>query len=706
MCLDHPVRPRSEGFGAGITRDERPAARETALEVKMKPTYVLALLVGCSGPDDPGKQQPGPDPEPAVHEPGVRTLGRLNAVEYDTIVRDLFGTELQPGRNFPPDEIAFGFDNIGEALTTTSTHVELWEGAADQLLDEMFGRKLESTMDYGVQAEDAGVTYLGRGEAFDDYAYALYDGSLSAAFSLPYDGTFEITVGAFGRPDGVLDPTMEIRVDGQVVGTFDVTNVIGDPEAYLVEAELSTGLHNFEVAIGNPVDGTMLALVVDYVKVRGPTDPQTGRTAAYDRFVPCALDGFPSRGCAEEAVADFGRIAWRRPLTTDEVTWAVGLYDNAQSAGLDQGESLQYAFKGLLMSPEFLFRPERDPEDGDSWTLLDGYEVATRLAQFAWSGTPDEELLDASDAGELGTPEGVQEQLARMLADEKADALVSNLAGQWFAIRKLEGVSLDTELYPGWDDELRASMQQELVLLMNAFFRDGAPLSEVLTRQTTFVDQRLADAYRLPFSGAPGEWQEVSTNGTDRFGLLGTAGWLAANSRSDGPSAVKRGKWVLENLMCSPPPPPPPNVEGNVVIVPDEGSVRAQEEQVRSDAFCQSCHSQMDPLGFALNKFDALGIERSEDELGYPIDDYAEWNGVEIDGPAGLAEVVAADPRLPRCVVEKTFTYAIGRGVTIDDGPMIDAITAEFIAGGQTFESLAAAIVESDAFRLRGAEVK
>jgi hypothetical protein len=353
------------------------------------------------------------------------------------------------------------------------------------------------------------------------------------------------------------------------------------------------------------------------------------------------------------------------------------------------------------MSPDFWYRPEREPA-GDGVVKLDGYQVATRLAAFVWSSGPDEELLDAADAGQLDTVDGVVDQMVRMMADPRADALVDNLAGQWFAIRKLDGITPDVVRYPQFDDELRASMQGELKTLLRQWLREGGTLDEVLVGRTAYVDQRLADEYVLPYSGDGASYVPVSTEGTDRYGLLGTAGFLAANSRGDGPSAVKRGKWILENLMCSPPPPPPPNVENTLVFEPEGGSVRQQEEAIRADEFCQTCHSQMDPLGFALNEFDAVGASRAIDEYGYPIDDHTVWNGVAIDGPAGLADVVLGDPRLDACVVQKTMTYALGRSPTVDDQPMFDEIEARFLEGGRTFESLAEAVVQSDAFRFRG----
>jgi hypothetical protein len=670
----------------------------------MQTLLVAALLAACKGDDDPVPPGVIVTPEVPVLAPGSRPLSRLNATEYDATVRDLLGTDERFGYTFPVDESAYGFDNVASVLTTTSNHVEGWEVAADELLDEMFGYKSEVAGIYGTQAEAPGVTYLGDGVPFQDTGYAVYTGGMSAPFALPYDGEFEVTLSAFGRTLAGQDPLVEVWIDGQLAQTFEVGGATAVYEEFAFRTVLDDGVHTIEVLLVNPLqDGPLWrAVVIDHLRVDGPLDPQVGRTEAYDRFVPCALDGMPTRGCASDAIDLFGRMAWRRPLTADEVDWALTLYDTAQDAGLDRLGSLRHAFKGILVSPEFVYRFEQDPEDAAP-RELDGFEVATRLAAFAWSSTPDEALLDAAASGELATPEGVGAALDRLLADEKAEALVDNLAGQWFAIRDLERATADAERYPEFDDALRASMQTELRYLMRAFFRDGVPLDQVLTAQTTWVDARLAQHYGVPFDGEGDEWVQTSLAGTGRAGLFGTAGWLKAESRVDAPSAVKRGKWIVENLLCSPPPPPPPDVESMVVIVPEGASVREQEEAQRSDAYCQGCHSAMDPLGFALWGFDGVGARRTVDELGFPIDSETTLDGVTLEGPTDVAEWVSAHPRMPACVAEKALTYALGRPMELADDPIVDRVTEAFVAGGQTFDALAAAIVKSEAFRMRGA---
>jgi Protein of unknown function (DUF1592)/Protein of unknown function (DUF1588)/Protein of unknown function (DUF1587)/Protein of unknown function (DUF1585)/Protein of unknown function (DUF1595)/Ca-dependent carbohydrate-binding module xylan-binding len=669
------------------------------------PVYLLVLAAACGDPEPQPQTSPVDDPVAPEIAPGTRTVPRLTAAEYDATVRDLLGTNDRPGAYFPPDEVEHGFDNIAAALNTTVANIELWETATDGLLDEMFGRVIETRTSQKVQGEGAGVTYLGDGEAYESSGYSIYDGSVSVGLSLPYDGDFEVTVGASGQ--GMLgeDPELEIKIDGKVVASHTVAKPMGATGKYVAVTRIyPSGVHTFEAALANPgVNGSQTrTLVVDYIEVDGPTNPVTGRSAAYDAFVPCAPDGLPDRACAETATASFGRAAWRRPLAADELAWVMGAYDEAVTLGSDGGEALQQTFKTVMLSPDFLYRLEADPADGAAYRALDGFELASRLAAFLWSSTPDEELLTAAEQGTLTDPTVLSAQVERMISDHRGAALVDNLAAQWFAVRKLDTASPSTEEYPEFDEELRASMKGELTLRLQEFFREGAPLGDLLLSQTAWVDARLATEYGLPYTGA-GEFVRTPTVGFDRYGLFGSAGWLIVNARPDSPSAVKRGKWVLEDLLCTPPPPPPPNVESDLVLVETDGSVREQEEAQRSDELCQTCHSMMDPLGFALHSFDGIGMQRDVDEFGFPIDDNTSFEDTTLGGPRDLAEFVAADPRLPTCVVEKTFTYALGRAVEPDDAPMIEAITAEFIDEGQTFSALAKAVVKSEAFRLRGA---
>jgi hypothetical protein len=665
------------------------------------------MFLAACGQNTPGGNDDmsngNPPPEQMVGEPGFRTVGRLNRTQYNHALRDVLGTTKTPADVFPLDETAHGFDNQGEALTTTSTHVELWELATDSVLDEMFGRNEETTIRYGVQVEDPGVFYAGVGQPYGLTGYTIIDGSITITQAVEFDGVFEITAMAFGRAADGDDPDLAIEVDNTRIGKVQIDAVAGAPALYTLTADVAAGVHTFKFLVDNPYDdgnGTRRNITIDWVEMNGPIDPEGELTDAYLAFAGCGADEMPDLACARSSVAALGEHLWRRPLTVEEVDWATSLYDTALAAGEDESWSLQYAFKGLMMSPEFLYHVEDDVPVGEPYRALDDYEVASRLSTFLWASTPDQGLLDAASTGTLLEQGGLDAQLDRMLADDNAAALVDSLANQWFDIDVLDSFLPDPGIYPNFDDDLSIAMQEELRLQTEAFFRGEEDLSTLMLREESYINGRLADHYQVAFPGDPNTYELVNTG---RVGLIGSAGWLTAHSRFDAPSAVRRGKWVLENLLCSPPPPPPPDVEGSLEIVEGGGSIRQQEMALRADPYCQSCHASMDPMGYVLYGYDAIGHTRTVDELGYPIDTEVVLDGIPMSSAEELAEWVANDPRLPTCIVEKTMTWAVGRAMTSADDEAVAAVTDEFIAGGSTFRSLATAVVHSSPFLFRSA---
>jgi hypothetical protein len=588
--------------------------------------------------------------------------------------------------------------------------VELWEGAANLVLDEMFGRVVENTVVQAVEAEDTEIVRVLNGDEVvaNDAVAFLVEGGIEASMYAEFDGTFEITATASGVVAGAGRlPELVITVDGVDIGTFEVTtqgDVFGD---YTAQVDLEVGLHTVRFTIGNPFtdhdEGTSRAVVMNRFAFIGPIDPQTGVTAAYDAFVPCDTTGLPDRACAEQAVAAFGERAWKRPLTSDDVAWAVEFYDAALAAGEDESWSLEYAFRAILLAPEFVYHVEIDPPADTEVRALDAFEVADRLATFLWSSLPDQELIDAAADGSLLAEGGIEAQTARMLADERSMALVDSLAAQWFDINTLESFSPDPYLYPQFDIDLSRSMQTEMRMLADGFFRGTDDLHTLLLREQSWIDYRLSALYGVTF---PGQDESFVLATTGRTGLLGTAGWLAAHSRADAPSAVRRGKFVLESLLCDGPAPPPPDVVDSFEPVESGGSIRQQEEALRGTpgSSCAVCHydTGMDEIGFVLYGYDAIGMVRSVDELGYPIDPNVEIDGVAMSTPAELAQWIVDDPRLPDCIAEITLTYATGRGMRSTDTEDITVAREQFEAGGLKFAELVNAVVTSEPFRYRG----
>ena len=412
-----------------------------------------------------------------------------------------------------------------------------------------------------------------------------------------------------------------------------------------------------------------------------------------------------TRACLETIARTLGRRAWRRPLTDAEVSGLASVLDLAEGEGQGFEAAVGLLVHALLLSPHFLFRVELGVDPGsEEAQLLSSYEVASRLSYFLWSTMPDEELLDAAKRDELVTPDGVQAQAERMLADARAAALAQNVAGQWLLTRGVASIQRDPVVYPSFTEDLRDAMAIETQLLLEHLLSTDVSAKTLLTARFSFLNEPLAEHYGV--AGVAGEdFRRVDFDGDERAGILGHAGILAGTSESDRTSPVKRGKWVLSHLLCSEPPPPPPGVES----LPDgsaEGASKREllEEHVTNDA-CASCHETMDAIGFGLESYDVVGAWRDEDEFGFPVDAAAELgNSVGFDGPVELGEVLAADPRFDRCVVEMLLAYALGRAVTSDDEARIDDLVDRFADADFRLSHLVQLIVLDESFRYAAGE--
>jgi hypothetical protein len=371
-----------------------------------------------------------------------------------------------------------------------------------------------------------------------------------------------------------------------------------------------------------------------------------------------------------------------------------------EGEGIDQG--LELAIRGVLLSPHFIYRPELDDDlTSTEPHLLNDYELASRISYFLWSSMPDDALFEAAANGSLRDEAGLRAEVDRMLSDPKAQALVDNFAGQWLRIRSLEDHVPDYAPFPEWDDALRDSMSQEARLFFGEFLRGNAGMDEFLLTDFAFLNDRLAAHYALPFDlGA--ELERVDLGETDtRFGLLTLGSLLTVTSTPIRTSPVKRGVWILEQLLCSEPPPPPPGVEGLPDANASSGSLRDQLELHRADPTCASCHNLMDPLGLGLEHYDAIGAYRTQDQ-GFPID----ASGQLIDGQSfvdgrEMAALIQEDERFNLCVVEKLFTYALGRPFATTERPFIETIAQSYGQSGAALPELLKLIVTSEPFRTR-----
>jgi len=548
----------------------------------MKTSTIAALLVltsiagsafaaGCIGEigHDDGTLGPGDKPSVGVgglRDPGSKTIHRLNRVEYDNTVRDLLETTLKPSVDFPADDHGYGFDNIADVLSLPPLQLELYERAAERLVDE-----------------------------------------------------------AFAKP------------------------------------------------------------------------------AMVTKLIPCSLTS-EERECATKSIGAFATRAFRRPVGDDEVARLMGLFDIAKGEGGTAQDGVKLALRGTLVSPHFIFRIELDPDlTAKAARPLNDYELASRLSYFLWSSMPDQTLFELAAAGKLKDPNELRTQATRMLEDSRSTALVSNFAGQWLSTRELDEVNIEKTAFPSFDDTLRKSMKKETELFFQAFLKDDLDMKQFLTADFTFIDARLATHYAMEAPATP--WTKVTRDPTRR-GLLGLAGLLTTTSYPNRTSPVKRGAWVLHQLLCTPPPPPPPGVEGLKPEATPTGTVRDRMEAHRTQPVCRSCHEMMDPIGFALENFDGIGKWRTE-ESGFKIDASGKLpnSGATFTGGAQMSAALAEDTRVGRCIAEHLYTYALGRGPGATDAVYLDDIAGKTKSSGNRMKELIVQIVVSEPFRMRRANV-
>ena len=408
--------------------------------------------------------------------------------------------------------------------------------------------------------------------------------------------------------------------------------------------------------------------------------------------------------CAREIFSRLARRAYRRPVSDDEIEALLSLYRLGRSEeGFEGG--IRMALEGLLMSPGFLFRIERDPSGATPNTAypVGNLDLASRLSFFLWSSIPDEALLEAAEAGSLGDPAKLQEQVRRMLGDRRSQALVTNFAGQWLYLRNVALRSPNTRNYVDFDDELRQAFQQETELFFESMLREDRPVADMLDADYTYLNQRLAEHYGVPdIYGS--HFRRVTLADENRRGLLGQGSFLLVTSRANRTAPVLRGKWVLENLLGSPPPPPPPDVPALDEKSADvrKMTMRQRTEAHRANPACARCHVRMDPIGFALENFDGVGRFRTM-EGGTAIDVSGElFDGTRFNGPVELRKVLLErQEQLAQTVIEKLLTYALGREVESYDMPAVRKILREAAPGGYRWSSLISGVIESVPFQMR-----
>ncbi len=648
-------------------------------------------------------------------DPGRVTLRRLNRQEYNNTIRDLVGIDFKPADDFPSDDVGYGFDNIGDVLTIPPILMEKYLAAAEEVARRAIVTDLPSPP---VLTWDA-KTGLRGGDRQGDGLVLASNGEVGRTFhAFERPGTYRFRVTAFGDQAGPDPVRIAFRLDGQDVGHADVPAIEAAPGTYEVVVKLTKKEHRLAVAFlndyykPNDPDEKLRGdrnLHVVQIEVEGPLEPRTPLPESHRRiiFETPGPDGGDRKQVARQVLERFATRAFRRPLRNEEVDRLLLFDDLARQNGERFERGMQLGITAILCSPNFLFHVEADnrPFKPEQARPLNHFEVASRLSFFLWSSMPDDELFKLAREGKLKDEKVLEEQVRRMLRDPKAKALVENFVGQWLQLRNLKAFSPDPKLFPDFDEPLRDAMVRESEVFFEKVLSEDRSVLEFLEADYTYVNERLAKHYGIP--GVTGnEFRRVGSPNGRRGGLITQASVLSVTSNPSRTSPVKRGKWVLEQVLGTPPPPAPPNVpeleaqEGQLT-----GSLRQRMEQHRRDPNCATCHERMDPLGFGLENYNAIGAWRDRDGE-YPIDPSGTLpSGQSFDGPKGLkAVLMAKKDAFVTNLIEKMLTYALGRGLESDDRCVVDKVAEAVAADGHKASRLMIAIVTSDPFQRRGAE--
>ena len=664
------------------------------------PVVSAADSGGGAGTGAGGGTGPGASSAPLASE----LLHRLNRLEYDNTVRELLGTSLTPASDFPPDSNLEGFDNLAEGLSLSPSLMDLYAGAARDLAEAA----LHVAPRYREYFE---AKALGKapGYGYGASAFTLADSVLTTKLTLAEAEKVTITVPAGGTASKAPQPIMSIQVDGAAPQTFTVEAPPSAPKPFGFTTDLAAGPHTVIVKCDNyvnmPGDNITNQLVVSSVEAKSEAQVVPASRA---KIYSCEPAQSPdAEACYQRIVTGFAERAFRRPLTPSESESVLALWKKLRSHENDD-EAVSLIVRALLVSPNFLYRPSfklANVQSADTHGLvpLDDYTIGSRLSYFLWSSMPDAVLFDAAKAGALQNDAGLSSAVKRMLADPRASALQESFAAQWLNARPLAQAAKDPAKYPDFDEPLRAAMIDEVKQFFGAFLRADLPVARMLDPGFGFVNDRLAKHYGLPLPGTD-QLTRVTLPAGARGGLLFQGAWLTASSEANRTSPVKRGRFLLERILCRSVPPPPPDVPA---FKDPEGEVTMRERlaEHRKSPACAGCHNLLDPVGLGLEELDGIGSLRTveagapiDTSGGVPIDANAVSAGVPYNGGLELIARLKDDPRFARCLTQKLYGYALGRNLDSGDQPYWEAV-ADAGSSQQTLNQLVSAIALSPAFR-------
>jgi hypothetical protein len=699
-------------------------ARQMPPPDAVRPTendYDAALAALVSELDRAAAEHPNPG--------RTDSLRRLTRTEYENAIRDLLALEIDAEALLPADESGHGFDNVATGAISP-TLLARYVSAAQKISRLAMGRADKSP---------GGKTIRLRPDLTqEDHVEGLPLGTRGGALvshTFPQDGEYEIQVRLMRDRDehveGLKEPhQLEVLLDRARVRLFTIRPPDNESEHATVDAHLrsrisvSAGPHQLGVTFLKESTSLLetarqpyaahfnmnrhprITPAIYQLSITGPYEATGAReTPSRRRILVCyPASAEEEEECGSRILATLMRRAYRRPVNDDDLENPLEIYSEARDHdGFEAG--IEAALSAVLVSPHFLFRIERDPENvaPQSAYHVSDLELASRLSFFLWSSIPDDELLELAIRGELSRPGVLEHEVRRMLADDRSRSLVTNFAAQWLYLRNLDSVTPDLRLFPDFDDNLRQAFREETELFFASVLREDRSVLDLIRADYTFLNERLAKHYGIPHVYGS-RFRRVALDGdSHRGGLLRHGSILTVTSYATRTSPVIRGHWVLKNFLGMEPPPPPPNVpvlKENTVSA--NVPIRERLAQHRADPTCASCHDRMDPVGFALENFDAVGRWR-EFEDGKPVDAAGGFpDGSEFSGARGLEQALLKQPELfVGTMVERLLTFALGRGVEDYDAPAIRRIVRDAAARDYRFSSLVVGIAESTPFRMR-----
>jgi len=730
---------------------------EAVADAEVAEKMIRKLRLGMMPP--PGMPRPGGDTLRALVEtledmidraatstpnsPGTRRFQRLNQGEYERVIRDLLGLDVDAERWLPGDRFVSSYDTWSDVQIQAAATLEAYLSAAEDL----------SRMAIGVGDQlppSIPVSYLVPGEV-SQHAWDRVEGAPYGTrggtvvlhhFPVAAEYVFSVKTG-FGQGQRPAD--VDISIDGESVAVLGLPLVArvsgGSPAIRSEPIFVRAGQHEVSVAFIRSMDGPYEDLLSPHnlssggstrggwanhgitglphltgFAIDGPYNPASGETSGDERSREIIFSCYPSIpdeeiSCAESILSRFASEAYRRPLTAEDLTDLMSFYeDGREGGGFELG--IRRAIQWVLSNPSFIFRLERQPEglgQGETYALNDG-DLASRLSFFLWGTGPDGELLELAEKGKLNDRGALEEQVVRMLADPRSESLATRFASQWLRLEELDLKRPLPEVFPDFSRAVSESMRRETELLFDHLVREDRSFFELFTADYTFVNELLARHYGIPSPGSDNEFVKVSISDPNKLGILGHGSVLTVTSFDERTSPVIRGKWVMEVILGSPPPPPPPNVPSlDATVVASESRILTTRERLeihRASPTCNACHQFMDPIGLALDNFDGVGRWRVRDENGVSLNTESKfYDGTVISSPVDLRNVILQrSEQVVRSFVNNLFGYAIGRRPGYLDQPTVRVIERRAKANDYRMSSFILGVVQSDAFRMRQAD--